>query len=462
MKRIKGRSLLAVAVFNATLLGFAVMGHAQTTTQISGGGTALRDAVAAATAGDTIEITDSLRYDGGVDINKQLTIVAASGQSPSIGGVTTSGSSVVYFLAGSAGSQLGSNDGGTITVFQDRPGQDYYTLRFLNAGVASAEGDRTVVENVVLEAAGGSTGLSNIIVYFQRTTGPLHLNVDFNNVVFDKGDFSHGSGIRHVTGQNPHNYDITITDSRFLGFDNVPAIYLQGGYGNLAIDRTHFDTTGNLGIALDVAVAEPTVLDAVNNWTITLEDTWIRTNGAWAAVGAGRVGEGQYTSLSLSRCAIVDAGDQEDTANIVFGTDSDNSTLTISHCDLINDASALSRNLWVYSDVSVFDASILDSNLIAGTANVENDAGGGTATIDNTLVLLGDGSEGVVNGMTEGGDMIDSGDAPAYADRAGGDFRYTNVNQTASTTGTPLGSNFDFVSFEGPEPSSTSDWHLFN
>ncbi len=68
------------------------------TVTVSGGGTALRSAVSAASVGDTIQVTDSSNYDC-FTLDKALTIEVADGQAPKViagpaGGVTVGGEAI--------------------------------------------------------------------------------------------------------------------------------------------------------------------------------------------------------------------------------------------------------------------------------------------------------------------------------------------------------------------------------
>ncbi|HOE95206.1 MAG TPA: hypothetical protein PK847_01345 [Candidatus Sumerlaeota bacterium] len=127
------------------------------TINVSGGATALEDAINAASPGDTLEIADSLTYTQTArwDINKEgLKIVAASGQTPTIdlNGPATRAVTL------DAGVQIGSNDGGRIKIIG---------RHFIPVIARSSGPGETLWENLEFKAEGDSCS-----VFVQVSIGP--------------------------------------------------------------------------------------------------------------------------------------------------------------------------------------------------------------------------------------------------------------------------------------------------
>src|SRR5690606_23803094 len=85
------------------------------TIEVPGDWDTITSAVAAASDGDTVLITNSATYNESVRIDKRITLMAAVGQMPRIlgDGVIPA---VIQTIDGAEGAQIGSNDGGMIIL----------------------------------------------------------------------------------------------------------------------------------------------------------------------------------------------------------------------------------------------------------------------------------------------------------------------------------------------------------
>ena len=111
MNKALYRALPAIIIMAGGLAAQAAtlnVGAGQTHTTIGA-------AIAAANAGDTIQIKDSGTYNESLTIGKRITIQADIGQSPVLrgDGVTTH---ILKTTTGSGGAQIGSNEGGQILL----------------------------------------------------------------------------------------------------------------------------------------------------------------------------------------------------------------------------------------------------------------------------------------------------------------------------------------------------------
>lgn len=450
---------LITGVAASGLLMAATFSHAETI--VEGGGSALLDAYAAAVADDVLVINDSLVYEGGINWNKKVDIIAAPGATPTIGLGNAVGASNIYIRETGAGSRLGSNDGGQITV--QMTGGITYLMRFTPDGTGIP--DPFTVENVrFIDNGGVATATNAFVVIWHNTADGTPVNLNFNNVVFD-ADGKLGQGMRTFPNRRATDNVINFTDCQFINFDGIPAFQLQSGFGELNFERTLFQTTGLAGRAIYVINDNGNhAHSATEHWTINIEESLFEGTGVGQAIQLGSgIANADYTSLNINRSAFVD-NTTVDGRNILIGPNADHTSVNITHSDLIrggdtDDSEAFSYNVEIGSATENVTVSVLNSNLIGDIANLYN-AGEATvdASVDYSLLLIRPDQDGETSGFTVGDNIVDGGTAPDFGDVAGGDFTYSNVNQEASETGTPLGSNTLFFS----PPLSVDGWKAFH
>ena len=112
----------------------------------------ISSAVQAASAGDTILITNSATYQQEVTISKPVLIMAAPGMTPTIQGSGSAGY-VVRTVDGAEGAQFGSEAGGRITInctgYAAAPAGDYRVIQPTHKGLTPV-----VFENLLINNSG--------------------------------------------------------------------------------------------------------------------------------------------------------------------------------------------------------------------------------------------------------------------------------------------------------------------
>ena len=133
----------------------------------------LTAAIAAATAGDTITITNGANYAESITIDKPLNVRAAFGNNPTISGSGTD-PFVVKIVTGGEGTRFGDAEGGAIEITGD-----------------SFDNTATKMVVVSIENAAGTVTLERLLIYgnfnyHNSTTGAVapNKNRDMNNMVF--------------------------------------------------------------------------------------------------------------------------------------------------------------------------------------------------------------------------------------------------------------------------------------
>ncbi len=420
---------------------------------VAGGGTALVDARAANLRDDVVfEIQDSMVYVGSFWYNLRFNIRAVPGASPTILGDATLSSSTIYFSPASGGGSLGSEDGGTITVQQGA--SDFYNLRFEAVG-STGTGLPVTVENVVLDGA-GTGGFSKRLVWIQSFSAlDAPTKVIFNNVVFDRKG-SPGYALDTRSFSTPTKLEFVLNECTFLDVGVAgAAFYTNGSWGELDFTRCRFDL-GEGARAFYLGNNADAIPTEDRSWTLNVTECWVETeNGQGLRLGGAFAEWGDYAQVNLTRSALVDYG-TESGNNIDVGTQAIGAVVNIVHCDLIRGGDPLGetipqnilmREIGFDSTVSIIDSNIIGyNNLVNDGLDAGDDLN--VADADYSLLLTPPDQPGFSFNWDLGANMVLGGEAPDYDDAPGGDFRYTNVNQEASSTGIVLGSNFNFVTFE--------------
>lgn len=418
---------------------------------VSGGGDALVNAVASASAGSVIEITDSATYEGSINWNKPLTVVASTGRTPTIRGSEGLSSSAIYFSRNASGSRLGSNDGGRIHVQMHET--DHYALRLEQVG-SVGDMEPVTIENVVLDGTSGvADSFGAALVYFSLWPVQPHdeTKVRFKNVLFDRGDVR-GVAVRQV-GDRHSDLNLLFQGCLFTNFSWDMGFDLRAGYGVIDIENCHFDFAGAQAAPFVIANSgdDEEILGPERHWTLNVVESWVRTSGANGAIRVGHAGDGkaEYTRLNIVRSVLWDQSSLAG-GNVLLGGNASHSSLNIIHSDLLRGGGSGISNVMIGEGAAQVAVTVEDSNLL-GQRNLVNMGAQSSAEVSHSYL------QGTTTGFTLGEGVIQGGLSPNYADAANGDFRYTNVHQTASSTGTPLGSNRDFRGM-GANGWPTSGW----
>jgi len=187
--------------------------------------------------GDVVVVEDSATYTGDVYFNKPYTIYAASGQTPTIVGNNSIGGAV-YMDSGSDGSRVGCVDppyDGKITIDTGAAGKPCIridpgaigTLNFENLNLLATSAQAiwsrspSGIQNYTLVAVdgGGDVGgnMANLFEVDNRAGGTI-------NCLY---------------------FTISNKNQTGLSFNGPEAMFLDGGYGTLNIDRCSINVNGN-------------------------------------------------------------------------------------------------------------------------------------------------------------------------------------------------------------------------
>ncbi len=347
------------------------------TVDVSGGGSALRDAVNAANPGDTVRVNDSMDYEC-FNLPKALIIEAVSGQTPRV-------------IAGSGAATAG---GEAIRVYDDGRGATLKGLHLIrNENTSTQPGNQVIavfnhssdvtftMEDCIVEIAVPGESVDNRVsgfgdkVVFNRCTfrrsdsngNPLVMLFDGgNNATFNQCTFGPGSnGASGVTAIPEANGTITFDNCLFTGLKG-------GGRGITATDRPQTYNingctfnTGVFAIFAGNGSSSPGTVFNIHNsifgamntdWQIFAGDgdgiTFNMTNTVFFANTRNNLsflGNKSHT-FNLKHCTFAQApGASPDPQQIWFfmeGANSTASNISVQNCIVSNPASSVGASLF--------------------------------------------------------------------------------------------------------------------
>ncbi len=437
-----------------------LVGAGQTYTTISA-------AIEAAADGDVIRIKDSATYAELLTINKRVDIVADANQSPTILHPDPEATSYgIAVVAGAAGGRLGSLDGGQIIINRGLAPTYATTSRMAVSIDGIGAGEEYNVENVYI------TGYTTGAITAGTVTAGVNGTLNIEKIVIDGGnspdmlDGATKDGIR-IHGRNNHN-----------GIFNITGIEVKNITRN-ALLVNHTSTAELHNVTINLVSCDLVSLSgggAVNignagGLRFTMDNCFLLGGGYQNSWGAMRFGTNPArgdTSATLTLTnSVLAVWPGTGTAH-VFGMNSagyaDNATLTIDHCDLINQLAsgtttrrALSMTTGVNRTITltnniIYGPDMVDTQLLDGI-NIASDASDTINVNHNNVFVSGAAYTGVTPGAAEVVPAVD----PNYMNAAARDYRVGNTAlHTRSTTGGVIGSNRVFVDFVPVELSTFS------
>ena len=434
MNKALYRALPAIIIMAGGLAAQAAtlnVGAGQTHTTIGA-------AIAAANAGDTIQIKDSGTYNESLTIGKRITIQADIGQSPVLrgDGVTTH---ILKTTPGSGGAQIGSNEGGQILL----DGQGATTVKGV---IVPSHTDVTpvVFENLRLQNLNSatnhidpeSTGASSF--RYVRATGGAQMLELSNTAVMDA----------------TFNFE----RCRFTGMLFTGSIRQTAGRVTMVADHCEFATGGASGAFWYVTTPE-TGGSFTWNYCFIREEVAGLTCMLTSTHGIQMFYD-HTAILSFRHCLQV------------FGA-ANNWTLRMDHCDLYGDFDgADAANTGTRSaPTMVFTASTGRNMLITNTNILSNNVaqsgwseGDNNAADDVQLAGNYNNHQAPRNANAPAGaNDVATPVLPDYGNVVGGNFRYTTASlRTAGEGGTPIGSMTDFTTIDAiPVNRLGTSWTLY-
>ena len=468
--RISALAALSLAATTASAIERTVPGNHAT----------IALALAAASDGDVIRITDSGVYTDQLVINKSVQIIADAGANPVIrrnDDQAGTGAAVIV-TTGAQGGRLGSIGGGRITVDRNTDISSTIASRegiFVN-GIAT--GQEYTIENVYITgfttgaiAVGNLTGYSTTV----GNKGTLRINIveiDGGHTATDYNGAAGQMGLR-VLG-NAANYTGTFILNRVLTHSlSSHAVKLNHSSTARLDDVTLIVDTCDLntfyGGAIDIGNAKNVNLSVTN--TFMLGGGY---QGSWGAfrysTAAAQGPPGGTLSFSNSVATVWPLAGIQCVLGIPTNSNADNITLNIDHCDLIvrlgggntygvntpatrngiTVGTGINRTLNITNN-NIYGPEQSTTVTLAGIVLPASTASDVVNIHHNNVFVSG---EAYVN-LTPGAGEVIPGVDPGYVDVTNRDFRVTNpAILSASTTGTPLGTNRIFVNFVPVELSA--------
>ncbi len=465
---------IAICIYMLVALGLPSIGQAAATIQVPQQWDRISSAVQAALPGDTILITNSATYTEQINLTKPVTIKAAPGANPTI----TSSSLVMLFSPGSEGAQLGSLDGGRITIsgvgatsvqvsttdttdttpvlLENLQIEGTGTIVFLITG----RGSRATLTHSVID--GKNAAARGIFASFNPATPNGQLNLDrvrvFNttNFVFWSYSTATSAGWPTTPVFMTYNFNRCEFDGRTAQRNG------QSNYTTMLINRNSrptltmsdslvFGTKGCLDQFWNLATAYDHAADTAAISTSLYERcVFIQPEMAADAVVADknydviRFGLHSRWDVTFDHCDIINLGTDpkiginfQATLATHLNREQANRRLTVKSTNVVTPGNGFTATL---------------SGLDAVTSNYNNILAGGTA----------------YTGLQAGPqDMVPALD-PQYFNAASGDVRYANDSlKRAGENNTAIGVNASYANvlseiIPGPMPvNNARHWELF-
>lgn len=398
------------------------------TISISGGGTnVLRDAISLAAGGDVIEIADSAVYVEDYDSFHigvwNLTIAAASGQTPSINFTSTTDHATSW-IPNVGGLQVGDNDGGRITI---RKRHGVAGPGYAVGGTWLPNNETITIENVLFTSTGANGPWDGTPVFAAIGTAGV------GNFVIDNCLFSNmrDTGEAVIFGP-PWVPTVNLTVSRCIFEQSTPSTALVGILGS----------------------------SGANTAQVTVEDSWFRNYFRAVEVNAGSLDLVRTTIISPQSFGIYEnATGNAKTINVdrstfydapegvhyigVYGTGTTN--VTVDHSDFLTanpNAPAITLFPSTTADVVVKNSNFGNSPQLWAFGPL----GAGASATYNYNNLYGGGS--VEAAWTDGGNNFPTPHAPDYANPPHS-WAYTDTDLAVGDEfGGAIGSQGDFVPVE--------------
>lgn len=436
------RSAFLLGLCGATaLVGLSAAQLSAADINVPGDQANLADAISAANDGDTIIITDSGTYTGQFIVDKSISIVAAEGQSPTL---DTSGSYVIVLMGEDNDLQIGSADGGRITLTSPEHALHVET---------NSSGCSLTVTNVDINFAS-----------FYAIEARTVANIVLDDVHIDGNETGIYGLWVSFTAAPPEPPSFVIRDStitNLLPTSNAILFRNWTGEGTLDIESS-FINGGAYALIVDHRVS------AAAEMTFSIVDSVLTTKRPDNPASPVRLRAGSYT-FTAERTVFhaTEAGQAfvlSDEDNIAPG-----SVLTLDHCDFI--AGNQSAVEILGEDAT---ATITNSVLIAGAEQAGLVRAATVTVTSRHNAITGDPVYGLMDEETIVNDSENftivndiENQQPAYTDAAAYDFRYTSPFPltVASEEGMPVGSNYDFINkVEGEQPDppmEATNWELY-
>ncbi len=438
------------AAFASALLAAPALGAV---IEVPNGQPTVAAAIAAANSGDEIVITNSDTYvEGTLTFNKQLTLAASPGQTPTI---ESDGSTALFFMAeGSNGTKIGSNDGGRITIDAASSSRDMIRL-------ATVPADSVEFENLNMINPQATTSGVALLAFSAGSNVAGVGSATFRDVFVDmKGTGGRAFRLATTAAASTYTFErvevVNVADGQDPFILGVNGTALHGGTLNVKDSRI-------FGGARSVYLFENS---SKPQWDINIEDSLFRTRASVGAVGI-RI-DLPNTGISVVRSAFASTG-----ASILFNGNTrpvgdDGSQVTIDQSDLVSSGDPAPEPPAIPPPTVLIQPPITsagDRGFLVTNSILYN------TTTANNVVVVGEGSNDEIGGNNNnafpGGyeDFSSTADVspaeePLYQDLAANDFRYSNTTfLTASATGGHIGSRRNFQLFldETPPPSTLGD-----
>lgn len=213
--------VLCLVMFLAASVSFAATNRIVPTTYAT-----IQAAVDAADSGDTVTITNSATYSGGLKVTKPLNIVAEAGQTPMIQSASGTTTPTLLFDTNSGGTKFGSLTGGRINVNYVKDPSATAVVPTGMVKFQQSTGTLVTVENVLIDESGPASGdglpITNIIhekdiknsvnlnyvdIITSRTQ-TANINASACGIVIGIGSYTGASYTPYVTNQGGPNYNL--------------------------------------------------------------------------------------------------------------------------------------------------------------------------------------------------------------------------------------------------------------
>ncbi len=402
---------------------------------VPGGHATIGAAVAAASAGDTIRITNSAGYAESLSIDKSITIEAAAGQTPSItgDGVTTH---VLRTLPGAGGAKIGSSSGGQITL--------------------NCQSSATIAAIVSPQHPSGTVTFENLRFQNINTATDLVIPSSSGNCTFR--EIASDGGARGFDLTAPSAATITGAQLRLEKciITNLAAEFLRqtGGSINLTIDQSYIHSLFVVWYVTSTAAGN----------SFTCNYSFLSNFPTNTSSGQG---PGATCNLTNTPGVTIDWDHVAVVSNRhclqIYG--GNNWTLTMDHCDLHGDIDGDSNHTILATNdatgrtVSVTNTTFVSNGTSIGwgdaDSNTSNDVSV-TGNYNNFVRARGPNAPAGANDIT-------SPVTPNYVAPATGNFLYTSPELiTAGSGATPIGTMQDFMNLNiVPPVNRARNWLVY-
>ena len=370
-------------------------------------------ALAGASNGDTIRITDDAIYSGDLYINKRVFIVADANRTPTI---QATSQHAVAIDDGMIGGRLGSSAGGRIKI--DANGK-YYGIRLLNDAAGTAEIQNVHVMNATegIGSFGGAGGTA----------------------ILDDALITNSANYALRLARNGEN--VTMTDSR-IDAGPYAAVYLDSGWGSINLTRTNI---GGPRQSIYLAGNAPG-----QAWSIAItECCFLTTSAGYECIRVGGFSGESAVGASIS---LVDSAIHADRFGVAAWENTDSASISSIRSDLVCadlGASGFTSGIRLLDGSSGRTCNVIDSNIVATHALYHDSAAPADSLSSNYNNLYA--SAAKYSNWPPGADDLSPSLLPSYGNTAACDFRYSSpILKTASSTNGRIGTDQDFAQGDPP------------